>query len=195
MPTEHQVYMSLEPAIAKMVVELYPETEKYVCERGSITVRLLRALYGCVQSSKLWYDLLCSVLLSDDFVMNPYDPCVFNKLVHGEQITVCFHVDDLLITSKSCMVIEALEKLLKKHFSEVKFARGDKHCFLAMNITKEDELVAVDMREYIDSCVAERGTLVGANSPAHDDLFEVLESSPPLTSEAKEHFLRQRSIF
>ena len=188
MPTEHQVYMSLEPAIAKMVVELYPETEKYVCERGSITVRLLRALYGCVQSSKLWYDLLCSVLLSDDFVMNPYDPCVFNKLVHGEQITVCFHVDDLLITSKSCMVIEALEKLLKKHFSEVKFARGDKHCFLAMNITKEDELVAVDMREYIDSCVAERGTLVGANSPAHDDLFEVLESSPPLTSEAKEHF-------
>ena len=29
------------------------------------------------------------------FELNPYDPCVANKMVNGEQLTVCWQVDDL----------------------------------------------------------------------------------------------------
>jgi hypothetical protein len=29
-----------------------------------------------------------------DFVINPYDPCAANKKIEGEQMTICFHVDD-----------------------------------------------------------------------------------------------------
>jgi hypothetical protein len=35
--------------------------------------------------------------------LNPYDPCVANKQVNGEHLTVCFHVADFKILHfKSC---------------------------------------------------------------------------------------------
>jgi hypothetical protein len=33
------------------------------------------------------------------FVQNLQDPCVFNMDRHEHQVTVCFYIDDLLITS------------------------------------------------------------------------------------------------
>ena len=32
------------------------------------------------------------------FVVNPYDPCVANKMVNGSQMTVTWHVDDLKLS-------------------------------------------------------------------------------------------------
>ncbi|CAN0452458.1 unnamed protein product, partial [Ectocarpus fasciculatus] len=58
-------------------------------------VKLKRALYGCVQSARLWFEKLRGVLEADGFEANPYDLCTFNKMVDGEQVSVAFHVDDL----------------------------------------------------------------------------------------------------
>ena len=101
MPEDEEVLMSLDPVTARVLSELSPDVVPFMNENGTLVVRLKRALYGCVQSSKLWYDKLCAVLRSDGFEENPYDPCVFNKTADGKQITVCFHVDDLLMTSCS----------------------------------------------------------------------------------------------
>ena len=75
----------------------------YVTVNGCLIAKLRRAfLYRCVQSSKLWNEKLCNVLTNDGYISNPYDACVFNKTYDdGEQVTVAFHVDDLLITSRS----------------------------------------------------------------------------------------------
>ena len=35
------------------------------------------------------------------FKLIPYDPCVMNRIVYGENITVVLHVDDLKVTHKS----------------------------------------------------------------------------------------------
>ena len=43
----------------------------------------------------LFYCKLTKALLSYSFALNPYDPCVVNKMVNGEQLTICWHVDDL----------------------------------------------------------------------------------------------------
>ena len=32
------------------------------------------------------------------FRINPYDPCVANKSIGGNQLTVCWHVDNLKIS-------------------------------------------------------------------------------------------------
>ena len=34
-------------------------------------------------------------LENEGFVINPYDPCVANKIVDGKQFTVAWHVDAL----------------------------------------------------------------------------------------------------
>lgn len=40
--------------------------------------------------------------------INPYDPCVANKIVEGNQMTVCWYVDDLKISQKDELVVSAL---------------------------------------------------------------------------------------
>jgi hypothetical protein len=71
-------------------------------------VRLDKALYGCVESAKLWYDELCSTLLDLGYARNAVDQSVFNKGVGMNQCTACVHVGDLMITCCEDSTIEAL---------------------------------------------------------------------------------------
>ena len=61
-------------------------------------VELLKALYGCIKSALLWYKLFTSTLEQMGFVLNPYDPCVANKMINGKQCTICWYVDDLKVS-------------------------------------------------------------------------------------------------
>jgi hypothetical protein len=112
-------------------------------------VKLKKALYGCVQSAKLWYDKLCKVLEADGYRKNAYDECLFNKSVNGVQCTVAFHVDDLLITCADMSVIDGLEIMLKENFSSITINKGNKHSYLAMNVEVDDDGIHVDMIAYI----------------------------------------------
>ena len=188
MPDDEEVLMSLDPTTTSVVVELCSDAERCVDANGVLVVRLKRALYGCVQSSKLWYDKLCEVLKHIGFTANNYDQCVFNKTVAGEQITVCFHVDDLLITSRSNNLIAELRKELQANFTEITFACGDTHSYLSMNLNLSDEYVSVDMSGYVSKCLEDRERLIGANSPGSDSLFYVPEESPTLDAAQKEKF-------
>ena len=68
-----------------------------VYERGTkvLYLQVLRALYGMLVAAILWYQKLRKDLESIGFKINPYDPCVANRMVKGKQQTVVFHVDDL----------------------------------------------------------------------------------------------------
>eukprot|EP01041_Mallomonas_annulata_P039061 gene39061-62684_t len=48
--------MRVNPREAEVLCELDPEYRDYLTKGGTIYVRLLKALYGCVQSAKLWFD-------------------------------------------------------------------------------------------------------------------------------------------
>ncbi len=58
----------------------------------------LTALYGTMVVLQLFYKKFVKNLKSKGFKLNPYDPCVANKEVNGEQLTVCFHMDDCKIS-------------------------------------------------------------------------------------------------
>jgi predicted secreted hydrolase len=77
-------------------------------------LKLLKALYGCVQSALLWYELFSSTLQGMDFTLNPYDTCVTNKDISGKQFTIVWHVDDTKISQHTdnkgvSYVIEKIE--------------------------------------------------------------------------------------
>ena len=42
------------------------------------------------------------------FKINPYDPCVLNKMVNGHQMTIYWHVDDLKVSHKNENDVTAL---------------------------------------------------------------------------------------
>ena len=47
-------------------------------------VKVLRALYGCLESAFLWYQLYSETLKKLGFEINPYDRCVANKVIDGK---------------------------------------------------------------------------------------------------------------
>ena len=60
----------------------------------ALYMRLNKALYGCMQSALLWYQMFKEKLEKMGFVVNEYDPCVANKEVRGKQCTIVWYVDD-----------------------------------------------------------------------------------------------------
>ena len=60
--------------------------------------RVLQAIYGCIESALLWYELFSTTLQDMGFQINPYDRCVANKLIDGKQCTISWYVDDNTVT-------------------------------------------------------------------------------------------------
>ena len=67
-PTGVTVYMTIDPFLTSGLVALDPSFAKFVKPNGSVTVRLLKALYGTVEASRLWWKLAISILVAVDAV-------------------------------------------------------------------------------------------------------------------------------
>ena len=61
-------------------------------------VKLKKALYGTLQAAMLFWKTLTAKLVGLGFKVNPYDECVMNKIIHGQQCTILWLVDDIKIT-------------------------------------------------------------------------------------------------
>jgi hypothetical protein len=95
MPTP-VIRSSIQPEIAKILVQIAPEYREYVDEKGSIIVRLKKSLYGCKQSSANWYRHIKGSLIKMGYLPNLYDPCVFTRVTGDEASTILLYVDDLI---------------------------------------------------------------------------------------------------
>jgi hypothetical protein len=83
--------------IAPNVYKSYITTDKKATKQ--LLVQCQNALYGTMVASLLYYRKFTKSLTSVGFEINPYNPCVANKIVDGTQMTMCFHVDDYKIES------------------------------------------------------------------------------------------------
>jgi len=51
-------------------------------------VRVLKAIYGMIESALRWYELFSSTLTDMGFIINPYAKCTANEIINGSQCTV-----------------------------------------------------------------------------------------------------------
>ena len=69
------------------------------------------------------------------FKINPYDPCVLNKMANGHQMTIWWHVDDLKVSHKNENAVTALaEKLAEVYGPKTTVSCGKVHEYLSMDI-------------------------------------------------------------
>ena len=64
----------------------YEEYVSFELGKKVLYVQLLKALYGCVVSALLWYELFLGYLKEMGFEINPYDSCIANKLINGKNV-------------------------------------------------------------------------------------------------------------
>jgi hypothetical protein len=125
-------------------------------------VRLLNALYGIMKAALLYYQRFVTDLKSIDFEINPYDPCIANKIVKGKQLTVVWHVDDLKVSHVSSNVVTKMADWLKSTYErlfddgsgEMKICRGKIHEYLGMTLDfTVDGKVKITMIPYVKEIV------------------------------------------
>ena len=169
------VYMKIDKEVAAILIDLDSSYEQFKNDRHEIIVKLKKALYGCVQSSKLWYNHIRSVLEQKGFIVNEIDQCVFNRTSDksGEQCTVVVYVDDLMVTSVDQNEIDDITQHLIDKFEKVFIHNGDYHSYLGMNFDFEPEFgkVTVTMKGYIDGLIQEYDVSGEATTPANNNLF------------------------
>jgi hypothetical protein len=162
-------------------------------EKGKkvIYLQLLKALYGCLRSALLWYELYTSKLQGMGFELNPYDMCVANKMINDKQCTIGYYVDDNIATHVEDDVLSDIIEVVKTEVGAITVSRGNTHNFLGMNITfNDDGTLSIRMAEYIAETLREfPGKLRKSSAtPARGDLQQIDNSSKPLDKEHSEIF-------
>ena len=157
--------------------------------RKVLYTQLDKALYGCVQSALLWYELYSSTLLEMGFVINPYDLCVANANLEGHQCTICWYVDDNKISHKDPKVIERVIKRIEEKFGTMSKTMEEEHDFLGMHIKYKNKKVEVTMKKHILKAINDFMDDITRNAatPAKTYLFQVRESAD-LNEEKAENF-------
>jgi Reverse transcriptase (RNA-dependent DNA polymerase) len=112
------LYMVIEPDVAREIMRQDKSFAKYARKDQSLVVRLNKALYGCIESAKLWYTEIAGTLTKNGFTANPRDICIFNKDVKGVQITIAVYVDDLMMTSKNRSLVLEMEQVLLSTYGQ-----------------------------------------------------------------------------
>ena len=154
-----RVTMKISGELARLLVQVCPELySQYLTEENGIPVLCVqvdRAIHGMLHSGMLAYKQLVKYLLANDFILNPYDPCVANKTVRGKQLTITWHVDDVKVSSEDKKAVDEFFQLIRdecENHTKVNPSRGKIHDYLAMTLDFNDRgKVKVKMEKCIDS--------------------------------------------
>ena len=168
------VTMMLDTPLAKIVCKVWPDMKAALDDKGRAYVRLKKVLYGCVQSSKRWYDRLKTALLRVGYVVSPLDECVFNKMFGKLQSTLLVHVDDILCASEHGPAHTELREHLRKVFVDINFDTGEKLSFLGMTIDfGTPGRAIIPMQGFVDEFVSDYPGDKKVTSPANNELFDI----------------------
>jgi hypothetical protein len=173
-----------------LLCEVNPDYLPYVDNEGKnnktkvLYVRCNKAIYGCVMSGLLWYELFSSTLSNLGFETNPYDYCVANAMIDGSQCTVAWFVDDTMISHANSSVVDRIVNHLENKFGKLTVKRGPKHTFLGMDITfNKDGTASITMPTYIQEAIDGYGieSQHHAPTPCAGSLFDIDPKSPRLS--------------
>jgi hypothetical protein len=134
-------------------------------------------------------------LESIGFVINPYNPCVANRVINGKQHTVTWHVDDLKSSHKESKVNDDFLHWLQQMYSNIKSSpvkatRGKIHENLAMKLDySQEKIIKINMVDYVKAMVNDFPEGVSkSNYPWNENMFKVDNKSPLLCKEKRELF-------
>jgi hypothetical protein len=113
--------IKLRGILVDILVEIAPDVYKSYATTDKKGVRQLlvqcqNALYSMMVASLLYYRKFTKSLTEIGFELNPYNPCVANKMIEGKQMTICFHVDDCKLSHRMPKVMDQMIEWLRQEY-------------------------------------------------------------------------------
>mmetsp|Transcript_14843 Transcript_14843/g.21239 ORF Transcript_14843/g.21239 Transcript_14843/m.21239 type:complete len:281 (+) Transcript_14843:3135-3977(+) len=197
-PKDKLILMVFIDIFVDILCEVNPDFKEYVKivnKKKVLYVRVLQAIYGCIESALLWYNFYVDVLEKEGFKLNPYDRCVANKTINGKHCMLVWYVDDNKISHVDPEVVDTMIDKMNEYFGKVTVSRGKEHQFLGINFkirsNRKVELSAKDQIVYAIRSVEDLGVKIEANTtnPAAKNLMHVDNESPLLDEKRKKNSL------
>ncbi|GJS86307.1 zinc finger, CCHC-type containing protein [Tanacetum coccineum] len=126
---------------------IMPSNETKVC-------RLIKSLYGLKQVPKQWHQKFDEVVLSNGYLLNQADKCVYSKFDEsGKGVIVCLYVDDMLIFGTDQVQVDLTKKFLSSRFFMKNMGEDD--VILGIRIKHESNEIAISQSHYIEKDVSQ----------------------------------------
>ncbi|GJT05530.1 zinc finger, CCHC-type containing protein [Tanacetum coccineum] len=133
---EEEVYMNQPQGF------IMPGNENKVC-------KLIKSLYGLKQAPKQWHQKFDEVVLSNGYLLNQADKCVYNKFDEsGKGVIICLYADDMLIFSTDQVQVDLTKEFLSSRFSMKDMGEAD--VILGIRIKLESNGIAISQSHYIE---------------------------------------------
>jgi hypothetical protein len=191
--------IKLRGVLVDILVEIAPDVYKPYATTDKKGVRQLlvqcqNALYGTMVASLLYYRKFTKSLTGIGFELNPYDPCVANKIIEGKQMTICFHVDDCKLSHRKPKVMDKMIEWLRQEYESIfedgsgqmTVSRGKVHKYLGMTLDYTIRgQVMITMNDYIEEILTafDKADPKGGGtktSAASENLFRIDEDCEKL---------------
>jgi len=185
--TGSPIYMKMDKKLTTAITTILPDLQDYVTPEGTLYTKLLKALYGCIQSGQLWYERIKKVLIREGYITTPTDPCIFRRAVTENLFILIVYINNILLFANS-QEIQQVKAFMMKEFHWITVICNKVQFYLGMNIEIADHQVTVDMIFYIEQLLTEVQIVKTYNTPAVKECFQPSKESLLLDDAGKKKF-------
>ncbi|GJT76774.1 zinc finger, CCHC-type containing protein [Tanacetum coccineum] len=116
--------------------------------------KLMKSLYVLKQAPKKWHQKLNEVVLSNGYLLNQDDKCVYSKFDEsGKGVIICLYVDDMLIFGTDQVQVDLTMEFLSSKFSMKDM--GKANVILGIRIKHESNGITISQSHYIEKDVSQ----------------------------------------
>jgi hypothetical protein len=169
------IYMKMDKRLTTAVILILPELKPYVTPSGTLYTKLLKALYGCIQSGQLWYSKISKVLSREGYTRTPTDPCIFCRLINEKIFILILYVNDILLFADS-VEIARVKTFMERGFKWITVIQEKTQSYLRMNVELQDHKIIVDMEYFTQQLLSLFTNIKQYPTPAVKECFKLRES-------------------
>ena len=163
--------------------DIYVEPPQGYPEYEGKVLKLVKALYGTKQASRMWQLKLRKKLIEMGFANSSHDPCLFSRRTkEGSIMLIGVYVDDIVLAHNE----RELEWFIKEFTGPNGFNAkhvGPLNWFLGLGVTQApDFTVKIDQSQYLDKLVerfipANKGSVIKHAMPCNPLTFSELSTA------------------
>lgn len=127
-------YIRIDKQLTKLMISIKPSWSKLMNRDGTMTMKLLKALYGLPLAAMKWMNHLNETLIKLGFEATDADKCCYTRGSGANKIILCFHVDDILAIAKKVELDKFVLEIKKEY--DINIEQGYKHSYIGLDIKK-----------------------------------------------------------
>ncbi len=176
-----KVFGRMPKKMIPYLLELYPDMKTYLNRDGTMSFKVLKAVYGLAEASRLWFLHLTQLLSKLGYKSSEFDKGVLYKFMPEGSVYVLLHVDDMLVLTCDNKYWVEMKTYFTANLRGITAQEGPTISFVALRITCTKDCIVVDRRGYIEKLLAKRSTdstpTTASSYPLHLNAMTSMTSS------------------